>query len=113
MGQLSDEVQRDCFEWQGLQFRGNGYQWGPCRTGVYFISLTFGATLDLVEDIPSKSRPPVPLLNERCGSFDAGMSVYWRVVVALDNYPFVVQSSGYYPSYLFIPWSAYEQYIVS
>ena len=49
------------------------------------MSLAFGASFDIFHDIFYELRPPVLSGYKLCGSFDSGMSVYWRVVVSLDD----------------------------
>src|SRR6266702_5467411 len=57
--ELSDKVERDCFERHSFVYGKYRRECGFRRSGIDFISLTFRASLDIVGYVLSHIWPPV------------------------------------------------------
>ena len=106
--QFGNKVQCDGFKGQCVDLWGDWHQGGVRWMVVDLVALTFHASLNVLQYIPSQSWPPVVAFNQFCSPFDAGVSVYLGVVVSLDDGAFIVHPSRDHPSSILVPGSSYQ-----
>ncbi len=71
------------------------------------MSLAFGASLDIVHNIPDKLRPPILSGNKLHCPFDPWMSIYWCCVVSLNDGTLIMESTSDHSLSLLVPGSFY------